>query len=198
MRGDAALQRARRRRIPFEFGLAAGSVIMIVAALIDSAAFTPDHAGDRLAAMAAAIAIFSVVGGWQSALPVAAVGYLLYDGFLANRYGELTWDHQTGPRAIVVIALAVALGLIVGRLRASPHWAAPTIRPGVDTPRGRSGTRGGRRESRGAETGRLRPFRSAATPMSPGRSPADDRGAATAKPAIDNTPIDKERETRGG
>jgi len=129
MRGDAALQRARRRRIPFEFGLAAGAVAMIVAALIDSVAFTPHHTGDRLAAMAAAITIFSIVGGWQSALPVAAVGYLLYDGFLANRYGELTWDHQTGARAIGVIALAVALGLTIGRLRSSLDRAAPTIRP---------------------------------------------------------------------
>jgi len=102
---------------------------MIVAALIDSVAFTPHHTGDRLAAMAAAITIFSIVGGWQSALPVAAVGYLLYDGFLANRYGELTWDHQTGARAIGVIALAVALGLTIGRLRSSLDRAAPTIRP---------------------------------------------------------------------
>jgi len=160
MRGDAALQRARRRRFPFEFGLAVGSVIMIVAALIDSAAFTPDHAGDRLAAMAAAIAVFSVVGGWQSALPVAAVGYLLYDGFLANRYGELTWDHQTGPRAIGVIALAVALGLIVGWLRSNPYRAAPPIRPSVDKSTGRA--------------------------------------APTTTTAVNNTAIDKEKETRGG
>jgi hypothetical protein len=135
MRGDAALQRARRRRIPFEFGLAAGSLAMIVAALIDSAAFTPDHTGDRLAVIAAAIAVFSVVAGWQPALPVAALGYLLFDGFLANRYGELTWDHQTGPRAVGVIVLAVALGVTVGWLRSSPYRAAPTIRPSVDTSR---------------------------------------------------------------
>jgi hypothetical protein len=199
MRSDVALQRARGRRIPFEFGLAAGSVTMIVAALIDSAAFTPDHRGDRLVAMAIAIALFSIVGGWQSALPVAAVGYLLFDGFLANRYGELTWDHQTGPRAIGVIALAVALGLIVGWLRSRPYRAAPTIRPSVDTSTERSGRRGGRK-GRGAETGRLRPSRnrSAATPMPPRRSAADDRGAATNNTAVNNTAIDHEKETRGG
>src|SRR5262245_17062154 len=191
MRGDAALQRARRGRIPFEFGIAAGSVAMIVVALIDSAAFSPHHTGDRLAAMAVAIVIFSIVGRWQSALPVAAVGYLLYDGFLANRYGELTWDHQTGARAIGVIALAVALGLTIGRLRSSLDRAAPTIRPSVETSWGRSGARG-RRESRGTETGRLRPFRnrSAATPMSPRRSAADDRDATTNNTVINNMAID--------
>jgi hypothetical protein len=133
MRGDAALQRARRRHIPLEFGLAAGSVAMIVAALIDSAAFTPGDTGDRLAVMAAAIAVFTIVGGWQSALPVATVGYLLFDGFLVNRYGELTWDPQTGPRAVGVIALAVALGVIIGWLRTSRYRAAPTIRPANNT-----------------------------------------------------------------
>jgi hypothetical protein len=143
MRGDAALLRARRRRIPFEFGLAAGSVAMIVVALIDSVAFTPDHTGDRLAVIAAAIAVFSVVGGWQSALPVAAVGYLLYDGFLANRYGELTWDHRTGPRAVGVIAFAVVLGLSVSWLRSNLHRAAPTIPPSIDKSKGTSGARGG-------------------------------------------------------
>jgi hypothetical protein len=195
VRGDVVRQRARRRGIPFEFAVAAGSLTMIVAALIDSAAFPPHDAGDRLMVMATAIAVFCVVAGWQSGLPVAAVGYLLFDGFLANRYGELTWDHQTGPRAIGVIALAVALGLTIGWLRSIPYRAAPTIRPSVDTSR-RSGTGGGC-EGRGAETGSLLPRlsrnHSAATPMSLRRSAADDRGAA----AVNNTAID-EKETRGG
>ncbi len=127
MRGDAVRQRARRRRIPFEFALAAGSLTMIAAALIDSAAFPPHDTGDRLTVMAAVVAVFCVVGGWRSGLPVAVVGYLLFDGFLANRYGELTWDHQTGPHAIGVIAVAAALGLVVGWLRSSPYRPAPTI-----------------------------------------------------------------------
>jgi len=135
VRGDVVRQRARSRRIPFEFAVAAGSLTMIVAALIDSAAFPPHDAGDRLTVMAAAIAVFCVVAGWQSGLPVAAVGYLLFDGFLANRYGELTWDHQTGPRAIGVIALAAAFGLAIGWLRSRSQRAAPTIRPSVDTSR---------------------------------------------------------------
>jgi hypothetical protein len=143
MRGDAALLRVRRRRMPFEFGIAAGSLIMIVAALIDSAAFAPVHVGDRLAGMAAAIAVFCAVAGWRSGLPVAAVGYLLFDGFLANRYGELTWDHQAGPRAIGVIASSAALGLVVGWLRSNPYRAAPTIRLSDDRHRRRAGARGG-------------------------------------------------------
>jgi len=197
VRGDVVRQRARHRGIPFEFAVAVGSLTMIVAALIDSAAFPPHDAGDRLTVMAAAIAVFCVVAGWQSGLPVAAVGYLLFDGFLANRYGELTWDHQTGPRAIGVIALAVALGLTVGWLRSSPYRAAPSIRPSVGASRRRSGTGGGC-EGRGAETGSLVPRlsrnRSAATPMSLRRSAADDRRAATGN----NTAIDNEKETRGG
>jgi hypothetical protein len=201
MRSDAVRQRAGRARMPFEFGLAAGSLTMIVAALIDSAAFAPDDRGDRLAVMAAAVAVFCAVAGWRSGLPVAAVGYLLFDGFLANRYGELTWAHQAGPHAIGVIASAAALGLVVGWLRSSPYRAAPTIRLSVDKSRRRSGTRD-EWEGRGAETGflRLHPLRnrSAATPMSLRRSATDDRAAAISNTAVSNTAIDKEKETRGG
>lgn len=132
IRGDAVGQRAGRGRIPFEFGLAVGSLTMIVAALIDSAAFSPDHTGDRLALMAAAVAVFCAVAGWRSGLPVAAVGYLIFDGFLANRYGNLTWDHQAGPRALGVLALAATVGVVVGRLRSSPSRAVPVIRPSGD------------------------------------------------------------------
>jgi hypothetical protein len=144
MRSDAVRQRAGSRRIPFEFGLAAGSVAMIVVALIDSATFAPDQRADRLALMAAAVAVFCAVAGWPSGLPVAAVGYLLFDGFLANRYGELTWDHQAGPRAIGVIALAAAFGLAVGWLRSSPYprrrpSAYPSTSPGGDRARATGG-----------------------------------------------------------
>jgi hypothetical protein len=132
MRSDAVRQRAGRARIPFEFGLAAGSLTMIVAALIDSAAFAPDDRGDRLAVMAAAVAVFCAVAGWRSGLPVAAVGYLLFDGFLANRYGELTWAHKAGFHAVSMIALAAALGVVVHRLRSSPYRTPHIIRPSSD------------------------------------------------------------------
>ena len=132
MRSDAVRQRAGRGRIPFEFGLAAGSLTVIVAALIDSAAFAPDQKTDRLALMAAAVAVFCAIAGWRSGLPVALLGYLLFDGFLANRYGELTWDHQAGPRALGVIAFAAAVGLAVGSLRTNPYRAVALIRPSND------------------------------------------------------------------
>ena len=132
VRGDVVWQRARRRRIPFEFALATGSLTMIVAALIDSAAFTPHDTGDRLTVMAAAIGVFCVVAGWQSGLAVAAVGYLIFDGFLANRYGELTWDHKAGFHGVSMIALAAALGVVVHRLRSSPYRTPHIIRPSSD------------------------------------------------------------------
>jgi hypothetical protein len=132
LRSDAVRQRAGRARMPLEFGLAAGSLTMIVAALIDSAAFAPEDRGDRLAVMAAAVAVFCAVAGWRSGLPVAAIGYLLFDGFLANRYGELTWAHQTGLHAVSMIALAVILGVVVHRLRSSLYRAPHIIRPSSD------------------------------------------------------------------
>jgi len=115
--------------------------------------------------------------------------------------GALERQHTRQRRRSVgkkvgAFALAAAFGLAIGWLRSRSQRAAPTIRPSGGASRRRSGTGGGC-EGRSAETGSLLPRlsrnRSAATPMSPRRSAADDRGAA----AVNNTAID-EKETRGG
>jgi hypothetical protein len=39
------------------------------------------------------------------------VGYLPFDGFLVNGYGDLTWDGTTSAWHLTVFVLAVGLGL---------------------------------------------------------------------------------------
>jgi hypothetical protein len=120
MRGNPAWRGADRGRVSFELGVAAGALTMIVAALIAAATFSPGQERARLAVMAAAVAVFSaVVGGWRSSLPVALVAYLLFNGFLVHRRGELRWDQATGLRDMSVIAAAAGLGIAVGWWRRS-------------------------------------------------------------------------------
>jgi protein-S-isoprenylcysteine O-methyltransferase Ste14 len=55
--------------------------------------------------------------------PVAAIGYLLFNGFLVNQYGILTWN-TTSAWHIAVFVVAAALGLGVRYLR---HLHAETV-----------------------------------------------------------------------
>jgi len=59
-------------------------------------------------------------------LAVAGLGYLLFIGFLVNRYGELTWDGTTSAWYLTVFALAIGLGLSRRWIRALRAEAART------------------------------------------------------------------------
>jgi hypothetical protein len=131
MRSDSARRYAGRGRLPVEFGLAGGALTMIVAALLDSAIFPPEDKTARLMIMAGAIAAACVVlADWRSGLPVAVVGYLLFNGFLVNRYGELSWHGSAGLRGTTVIMSAAYAGLLAGWWRRpSPYSGVPVIHP---------------------------------------------------------------------
>jgi hypothetical protein len=115
MRGHAVRARSGYDRTPFELGIPLGALTMVVAALIDSAAVAPRHEGARIAVIAAAVAIFcALVGEWRSGVATALVGYLLLDGFLLNREGDLTWSHTSSPYAVAAVAVAAVAGMLAG------------------------------------------------------------------------------------
>ncbi|GAB2959205.1 hypothetical protein GCM10027280_54900 [Micromonospora polyrhachis] len=85
---DAAQETSRT---PIGIGLAGGCMIVVVAAIIAAAVFPGDAIPGRLLIVAV------VVGGYAAVVPdlratigVAGVAALVFTGFLANRYGELT------------------------------------------------------------------------------------------------------------
>jgi hypothetical protein len=53
----------------------------------------------------------------RAGLAAGGLGYLLFDGFLVNRYGELTWTGRTSVWHLAAFALALTLGLGWRRLR---------------------------------------------------------------------------------
>jgi hypothetical protein len=75
----------------------------------------------RLVLAAAALsAITALIEDLRVVPPVAAIGYLLFNGFLVNRSGVLTWNPTSRWQlAVFVVAAAVGIGLrYVRRLRA--------------------------------------------------------------------------------
>ena len=86
---------------------------MVGATIVSALAFTAPIAG--LVVMALAVAGYAMfVDDVRAALATGAVGYLLFDGFLVNRYGDLTWP---GTTSLVAFVLAVVLGVGLRWLR---------------------------------------------------------------------------------
>jgi hypothetical protein len=66
---------------------------------------------------------FAVVADTRVSLVTAGLGYLLFDGFLVNRFGDLTWDGTTIMRYLTVFALAMGCGFLLRWIR---HAVAST------------------------------------------------------------------------
>jgi len=99
-------------RTPFGFTLAAGAVLMV--ATVTVAGGLSPVAAVRRAVVAAVLAGYAamVVDGW-AALATTGLGALLFDGFLVNQFGELTWDGTTSMWYLIVFAAALMLGRTV-------------------------------------------------------------------------------------
>jgi hypothetical protein len=53
-----------------------------------------------------------VIADTGASVVVAGMAYLLFDGFLVNRHGELTWGGATSVRHLAIFVSAVGLGLL--------------------------------------------------------------------------------------
>lgn len=114
MREESA--RCDAGRTPFGIDLATGAVVMVGVAFV-AVLFRDVDA--RLAAVALAVGGHAAAAATaRASFAVAAIGYLIFDGFLVNRLGELTWDGMTGFLRLFVFVLAVGLGLGLRRVRA--------------------------------------------------------------------------------
>lgn len=95
----------------FGISLGLGAVAMVAATAVAAAMF-PDVPA-RLAVVALGVAAYAAAAeDLRAVLSTAAVGYLLFVGFLVNRHGELAWTGTTSVRDVAVFALAVGVGLV--------------------------------------------------------------------------------------
>lgn len=111
MRGYSALT-AEHEGTPLGINVAIGSLALIGATLVATALFPPDAVTGRLVVTAVAVGGYAVVvEDNRATLIVAGLGYLLFDGFLVNRQGGLTWDGMMSIWHLMVLSTAVGLGL---------------------------------------------------------------------------------------
>jgi hypothetical protein len=97
-------------RTPSGINIAAGSAVVTATAAL-AAAVSP-NVPTRLLVMALAVAVYTVVVADTCASgAVAALAYLLFDGFLVNRHGELTWDGTTSTWYLTAFVVAAGPGL---------------------------------------------------------------------------------------
>jgi hypothetical protein len=103
-------------RTPFGINVGIGAVVVVAASM--AAAVFP-AVGVRLAVVAVSVAGYAaVVCDVGAAFAVAGLGYLLFNGFLVNRLGELTWDGTASLWHASALLLAILLGTGVRWVRA--------------------------------------------------------------------------------
>ena len=111
---------------PFGFGVAGGAVVGVTA--VAAAAVLLPGSAAQLVLVAVAVGVYAaVVGDVRVSLVTAGLTYLLFDGFLVNRYGELSWDGTTSAWHLFGFALALLLGSGHRLARAARNWAALAI-----------------------------------------------------------------------
>ena len=109
--------------VPSGFGIAAGSVVVVGSAF--GAAVVPATAGAvRLGVVAASLAVFAALPVTATAAAGSGVlAFLVFNGFLVNSLGQLSWHGAADGWRLLTIATAVAAGFIAGMAyRAVNRW----------------------------------------------------------------------------
>lgn len=87
----------------------------MVAAALAAALISPAYTGWRFAVVAAVVGAFALVARDGRAAAVATtLAWLLVNGFLVNRMGELSWHGRSDLVRLVVLALIGAAGVAAG------------------------------------------------------------------------------------
>ncbi len=119
---------ARPDRPPPGVRLAVGATAAVLAALAASMLPGSDSVLRTLIVVVAVAAFAGWADDWRPALATAAVGFLLVDGFLVDRYGQLAWHGGADGLRLAAFVGAAVVGTWLGRM--SPATGAvPRTRP---------------------------------------------------------------------
>jgi hypothetical protein len=99
---------------PTGIAVTLGSAVIVASAFVSAA--VPASAGAvRLGPVALALAGFAALTINPTAVAaVGGLGFLVFDGFLVNQVGELSWHGPADVRRLMVLAAAGVLGLGAG------------------------------------------------------------------------------------
>jgi hypothetical protein len=111
-RPGPAWRRADPQPAPVGINVGIGAALMVAAGLVGAAVASD---GWRLSVLALALAGFAAATLDQLALaPVLAIGFAILNGFLVNRYGQLSWHGPADLWRLMVLVMAAAVGLGLG------------------------------------------------------------------------------------
>jgi hypothetical protein len=106
---------ADERDTPLGVGVAVGALVVVVAAFV-AAAVPPSAAAVRLGLFAAALGVFAALMADPLAVAIVGVlGFGIFNGFLVNQLGELTWHGRSDVSRVLVLAAAGVSGVAVGQ-----------------------------------------------------------------------------------
>lgn len=123
-------------RLPLGLTLPLGFVATFVAAVPLGLSRGWLLAVGGLAGMAAVVAAVSWTARAGAAACIAGMGWLMLDGFVVHRYGDLAWNGGRDPRRLTVL-LAAALAASIGRallLAVRSRHPAESLLPRPRTP----------------------------------------------------------------
>jgi MFS family permease len=110
-------QDARRSAVeptPTGIALGIGATVMIITGLV-AAMLPAADPGWRFAVIAVAVCGFAAVSLDQLALAgVAVIGSLIFNGFLEDRFGQLSWHGADDLWRLLLLVMVAAWGLAIG------------------------------------------------------------------------------------
>jgi MFS family permease len=102
-----------------------GSLAVIAAGFV-AAAVPQADATFRYGVLVGTIMAFAAVADvWAASVAVGVIGFLVFDGFLVNRLGELSWHGSADLSRLLALAAAVAFGRLVGEIYRSSRLLRP-------------------------------------------------------------------------
>jgi hypothetical protein len=92
----------------------AGAAVVVVATVV-AAAIPPAHSAARFAVVAVAVGAFAALTRNRLAVVfTTALAWLLVNGFLVDRFGELSWHGRADLVRALMLVGAAALGQVAG------------------------------------------------------------------------------------
>jgi hypothetical protein len=93
-----------------------GSVAVVVGALVAAAVPVVDGTV-RYGVLAGILVIFSAFAlAWAASAAVAAIGFLVFNGFIIDRSAELSWHGTADLTRLLVLAASVCVGRLLGEI----------------------------------------------------------------------------------
>ena len=116
---------------PTGIAVAIGAVVIVAAAMV--AAFVPSSdAAARFAVIAFGLASFALASSdWMAAAAVVPLAWLVYNGFIQDRFGVLVWHGWSDLGRLGLLVAAAAIGLGIGAWRRDDAKRASLTATGV-------------------------------------------------------------------